>query len=55
MNKNLLIARLAYRDIKRVIDEWEISSGFDLNVHWNGIIVVDGDVFHPHQLDDEEF
>lgn len=53
-NKKLLIARLAFRDIKRAIDEWEISSGFDISACWDGYIVVDGELFQESQLREEK-
>ncbi len=45
---NLMIARLAYKEIKEVIDKWEIDCG--VMCHWDECIIVDGDGFNYLEL-----
>ena len=49
--QKLRIAKIAYRDIKSVIEKWDDHS-MDLPIcfHWDGCITVDDELFHEHEL-----
>jgi len=51
--QKLLLAKLSYRDISRVIDEWEKESGFNIYFHWDECISVDDELFHARELKGE--
>jgi hypothetical protein len=48
------IARIAYRDIRSVIDNWEKENDcqFGIHFHWDGCITVDDELFYEHELMD---
>lgn len=50
------IAKLAYRDIRSVIDRWESKNDCDFGIytHWDGCISVNDEIFHEHELSDNE-
>lgn len=50
--KRLAIAKLAYLQISRAIDELE-ATGI-INGHWDGCISVDGELFDSPELKEEE-
>lgn len=49
------IAKIAYRDIRAVIDLWECENDckFGIYAHWDGCITVDDELFHEHELREE--
>lgn len=51
------IAKLAYKEIKSVIDKWESLGEYNylpLCCHWDGCITVDDTLFHEYQLREYE-
>ena len=47
------IAKLAYEEIKAVINKWESLGNYgDLHfcAHWDGCITVDDELFHERQI-----
>ncbi len=44
-----LIAKIAYQEIKAVIDKFE-NSELDICAHWDECISVDEELFHGRQL-----
>ncbi len=47
------IARLAYKEIREVMDKWESLGEYGylpLMCHWDECITVDDTLFHGHQL-----
>lgn len=48
------IAKLAYRDIRFVIDKWEVENDcvFGIHVHWDGCITVGDEFFNERELMD---
>ena len=50
----LKIARLAYRDIRAVLDKYENDNLVNIRTHWDGCITVDDEIFHDYQLRDKE-
>jgi hypothetical protein len=50
--KRLAIAKLAYLQISRAIDELE-ATGL-IHAHWDECISVDGELFHGHELKSDD-
>lgn len=52
--QKLAIAKIAYRQIKDVIDQWE--SGYDnpIKIDWEGCITIDHEFFDDFELEDHE-
>lgn len=46
----LYIARLAYKEVKAVMDKYENSLTCHVSFCWDGCIRVDDELFHEHQL-----
>ena len=49
-DKDLAIAKLAYKQISEVIQQWEATGV--IVCCWDGCIRVDGVLFHDHELED---
>lgn len=50
--QRLAIAKLAYKDIRAVIDKWDCNRDLPILFHWEGCITVDDELYHEHQLRD---
>lgn len=50
--KNLLLAKLAYRDIMHVINDWEQNSGIHIRFNWDECITIDDENFSCWSEDD---
>jgi len=50
------IAKIAYRDIKSVIDKWEKENDciFSIHFHWDGCITINDELFHERELIDNK-
>lgn len=46
-----LIAKLAYKDISRVISKWEQNKDIAILCFWPGIISIQGQTFQNHELE----
>ena len=48
------IARIAYKDIKSVIQEWEVENDCQFGIHanWDGCITVGDEFFNERELMD---
>jgi len=51
--EKLRIAKMAYKEIKHAIDNWQDSSGI-VCAHWDECITVDGEFFMERELKEED-
>lgn len=51
--QKLRIARMAYKEIKEAIENWEDSYGI-VRCHWDGCISVDDEFFQERELKEDD-
>ena len=47
------IAKMVYKEIDDIIEKWS-HKDLPILFHWDGCITVDDELFHEHQLRDDE-
>jgi hypothetical protein len=52
--QQLAIAKMVYKDIMSMISRWEMHYCLGVHAHWDECITVDGELFHGHQLRDDD-
>jgi hypothetical protein len=48
------IAKIAYKQVMAVMDQWYSSYDLQISFHWDGCITIDDEFFHEYQLREHE-
>jgi len=51
--QKLAIAKIAYKQIKAAIDNFEDQNGLQICAHWDECISVDDELFHSDEMREE--